>query len=100
MSKTISHIPLSEFEHNLAHVFHRVSDEHVTVVIEDETGKRIILRPLKSRTPARRDAKKAKVDYKALAAAAGSWSDVDTDTLIRDVYENRTVTTRPLIKPV
>jgi hypothetical protein len=98
MSKTIPHIPFAEFEHTLTHLFHRVSDEYVTIVMEDETGKKIMLRPLKSPTPTRRRAKKTKVDYKALASAAGSWSDVDTDTLIRDIYENRTITTRPLIE--
>ena len=98
MTKTITHIPFAEFELNLAHVFHRVSDEQVTIVIEDETGKMIMLRPLKRLTPTRHRAKKIKVDYKALADAAGSWSDVETDTLIQNIYENRTVTIRPLIE--
>lgn len=98
MSKTIAHIPFAEFEHNPAHVFHRVTDERVTIVIEDENGKKIMLRPLDKITPTRRTSKKTKVDYTALAAAAGSWSDVDTDALIKQIYESRTVTTRPLVE--
>ena len=78
---TVTHIPFAEFEHNPTNVFRRVTDEHITVVVEDETGKKMVLRPLSKVTPARHKTKKTKVDYAALKAAAGSWSDVDTDAL-------------------
>ena len=34
-----------------------------------------------------------------LAATAGSWADVDTDTMIREIYEAREAGSRPLDRP-
>jgi hypothetical protein len=98
MATTITHIPFTEFEHNPANVFHRVTDERVTIVIEDETGKKIMLRPVENITSTRRKTKKIRVDYAALAAAAGSWQDVDADALSQQIYASRTITTRPFVE--
>jgi hypothetical protein len=38
---------------------------------------------------------KTKADYEAFKRAAGSWSDVDTDTLIKNIYEDRRRSNRP-----
>ena len=48
-----------------------------------------VLRPV--RRPARRrtSREKTEADYEAFRSAAGSWSDVDTDKLIADIYESR-----------
>lgn len=98
MLDTVTHIPLTEFEQNPAHVFRRVTNEQITIVVEDETGHQMVLRPAQKSVPAPRRTKKSKIDYEALAAAAGSWKDVDTDTLIKHLYESRTITTRPLVE--
>lgn len=98
MATTITHIPFTEFEDNPANVFHRVTNERVTIVIEDETGKKIVLRPVEKNTSTRRKTKKVRVDYAALEAAAGSWQDVDADALIKQIYASRTVTTRPPVE--
>jgi putative intracellular protease/amidase len=98
MATTITYIPFTEFEHNPAHVFHRVTDERVTIVIEDETGKKVMLRPVEKIRSTRRKTKKVRVDYDALAAAAGSWQDVDADALVKQIYASRTITTRPFIE--
>lgn len=34
-------------------------------------------------------------DFAAFDRAAGSWSKIDTDTLIRNIYRDRLISTRP-----
>ncbi len=38
-------------------------------------------------------------DYAAFRSAAGSWADIDTDTLIEDIYRARGGGTRPIDRP-
>jgi len=38
-------------------------------------------------------------DYAAFHRAAGSWADIDTDTLIEDIYRARGEGTRPIDRP-
>ena len=38
---------------------------------------------------------KTKADYEAFLSSAGSWSDVDTDKFIEEMYESRRIDTRP-----
>lgn len=38
---------------------------------------------------------KTAADYEAFRSSAGSWKDVDTDRLLRDIYESRRVSSRP-----
>ncbi len=39
-----------------------------------------------------------KADYEAFKAAAGSWKDVDTDTLVKHIYEDRRRSNKPPIE--
>jgi hypothetical protein len=57
-----------------------------------------ILMPITS--PIRRKAKhhKTKADYAAFHSAAGGWKDVDTDTLIKNIYEDRRMSNRPPVE--
>ncbi len=58
-----------------------------------------VLMPVKKPASRRRTGrKKTKADYKAFLASAGGWSDVDTDTLIEDIYESRRISTRPPVE--
>ncbi len=41
---------------------------------------------------------KTKADYEAFKSAAGSWKDVDTDRLIKDIYEQRRRSNKPPIE--
>lgn len=44
----------------------------------------------------KRDKKaKSKKDYEAFLASAGTWSDVDTDRLVKGIYESRNLSSRP-----
>lgn len=38
-------------------------------------------------------------DYAAFRSAVGSWADIDTDTLIEDIYRARGEGTRPIDRP-
>lgn len=53
-----------------------------------------ILMPIKS-IRKRRITTKSKEDYEAFRSAAGSWADVNTDRLIKDIYESRRRSSRP-----
>ncbi|MFN8495647.1 MAG: hypothetical protein U0350_49100 [Caldilineaceae bacterium] len=97
MQTTITHMPLTEFEQDPVEVFRRVTHEQVTVVVEDENGQQMILRPLINGKATQAKRKKITVDYAALTAAAGSWDDVDTDTFLKQVYESRRIATRPFV---
>jgi predicted DNA-binding antitoxin AbrB/MazE fold protein len=37
-------------------------------------------------------------DWEAFRSAAGGWADIDADKLIKDIYESRLVSTRPVPK--
>ncbi len=39
--------------------------------------------------------KKTTADYEAFRSSAGGWKDVDVDKLLADIYESRTISTRP-----
>lgn len=54
---------------------------------------------LKKKKRERRGPKgKTKADYEAFRAAAGGWKDVDTDTLIKNIYEDRRRSNRPPVE--
>jgi hypothetical protein len=42
----------------------------------------------------RRGREKTDADYEAFRSAAGGWKDLDTDKLIKDIYESRRISTR------
>jgi hypothetical protein len=51
-----------------------------------------VLMPVTSPTCRKPKSKKTKEDYAAFHSAAGGWKDVDTDTLIKNIYEDRRIT--------
>jgi hypothetical protein len=52
--------------------------------------------PLK---PARRKGQaETEADYEAFRSAAGRWSNIDTDKLIKDIHESRTISLRPPVE--
>lgn len=54
--------------------------------------------PLPEPASKRRGRTKTEADYEALRRAAGGWSDVDTDKLIADIYEDRRRSSRPPVE--
>ncbi len=58
-----------------------------------------LITPVRPAREAQKRTVKTKADYEAFRAAAGSWKDVDTDTLLKNIYEDRRRTnTRPPVK--
>jgi hypothetical protein len=51
------------------------------------------------KAPAKKKGAKPKADYEAFRAAFGSWKDVDTENLLKNIYTDRRRTnTRPSVK--
>jgi hypothetical protein len=43
--------------------------------------------------------KRHEADYNAMLATLGSWKDLDTDTMIKNIYRARATGSRPLARP-
>ena len=54
-----------------------------------------IITPLRSVGRAKKYKAKTTADFAAFRSAFGSWEDVDTDKLLKDIYETRHRATRP-----
>ena len=91
---TTNHISFEELAGNFADVLNKVREEHKAVVVEYANGEKVMIKPLP--VSKKNSRKKIRVNYAAIEASAGSWSDVDTDGLIKQIYESRTITTHPL----
>lgn len=93
-----NHISFDELAGNVIDVFNKVREEHTPIVVEYSTGEKLIIKPLSSAKPLRRRGRKrTKADIEAFRAAAGSWQDEDVDTFIKNVYESRRHSSRPLV---
>lgn len=57
-----------------------------------------VLMPVTSPIRRKPKRKKTKADYAAFHSAAGGWKDVDTDTLIKNIYEDRRLSDRPHVE--
>src|SRR5712692_5669309 len=58
-----------------------------------------ILMPIASSGKRHKKRGKTKADYEAFRSAAGSWKDVDANTLLKNIYEDRRWTnTRPPVE--
>src|SRR5947209_13455194 len=58
-----------------------------------------VVMPVGTILPAKKKRAKTKADYEAFKSAAGSWKEVDTDKLIKNIYAaRRRSNTRPPIK--
>src|SRR3712207_5451270 len=55
-----------------------------------------VLLPVKKGAARRRTGRtKTTADYAAFRSSAGGWKDVDVDTLLKDIYASRAISTRP-----
>jgi hypothetical protein len=98
MAKELRHIPFEEFAADVAGVFNRVVAENEAVVVEQPNGTQAVLKPVASKRPARRRRTISDADYEAFLSSAGGWKDVDTDKLVRDIYESRRQSSRPPVE--
>src|SRR5947209_162663 len=58
----------------------------------------ILMPPTASAGRRRKARHKAEADLAAFWSSFGGWKDVDTDTLIEDIYESRRISTRPPVE--
>jgi hypothetical protein len=93
MTKELSLVPFSEFSNNLDSFFEQVVRENKEIVIENEQGEQVLLKPAPSSK--RKHRTHTEADYQAFLASAGGWKDVDTDKLLEDIYESRRTSSRP-----
>ena len=83
----------------MAGFFERVVRGRETVVVEDERGEAAVLKPAPSRSRSYTRGKRTKADREAFLSSLGGWKDlVDTDKLVKNIYESRSISTRPPIE--
>jgi hypothetical protein len=98
MPKDIESISLEEFSNNVAGFFERVVRGREIVVVEDERGEAAVLKPISSRNRST-VGKRTRADREAFLLSLGGWRDlVDTDKLVKNIYESRSISTRPPIE--
>ena len=86
MTEELRRIRFDEFVSNITRFFKLVTHEHVPVVVENDEGEGVVIRPLDTSTTKRTITDD---DYSAFRSAFGGWADVDTDTLKKEIYESR-----------
>jgi len=92
MTAGLIRIPTNEFPQALVAIFDQVVHEKTAIAVENETGDRVLLRPM---APAEQTPRaKTDEDYRAFLSVAGSWRDVDTDALLSELYSSRATSTR------
>jgi hypothetical protein len=86
MAEKLRRIPFDEFARDITRFFKLVIQQHEPVVVENEEGERVVIRPLPPTTPKRTMTEE---EYKAFRSALGGWADVDTDSLKKAIYQSR-----------
>lgn len=79
---------------DLVRIVEEVRKSNMPHVLSRRKKPLAVLRPLNGK----RKGAKTKKDYEAFLASAGSWKDVDTDKLIRDIGESRKISSRPPVE--
>ena len=92
MSEELRRIRFDEFANNLARFFALVSRERETLLVENDEGERVVLRPL---TISASESQLTEDDYRAFRSAFGGWSNVDTEALKAKINDCRKSSRRP-----
>jgi hypothetical protein len=77
-------VSLDEFAGNVEAYFERATHDNETIVVESKNGEAVILKALDVNGRERTEE-----DYETFLSSFGSWSDVDVDILLKDIYESR-----------
>jgi hypothetical protein len=86
VTREVKHIPFKEFASNLGRFFKQVIDDNEPVFVENDKGEGIEIRPLSTTTSKRILSDE---DYRAFRSAFGGWSEIDTESLKKAIYESR-----------
>ena len=96
MGKTLRTIEISNMP-DLVRIVEEVRKSKTPRVLSRRKKPVAVLRPIDGKRK-RAKGTKTRKDYEAFLASAGSWKDVDTDKLVRDIYESRRISSRPPIE--
>ena len=88
MSIEPKRITLNELSDNLARIIDLVLASNERIVVEKEDGGVVSIVP-------EAVAPKSDADLAVFMSAAGSWSDMDSDRLIEEIYSSRNASSRP-----
>jgi|SRR5919202_3904318 hypothetical protein len=95
--KDVRTVNISSIPELLRLVEEVMRDNHV-IVLAAEDRDMAVLSPLTSRRGRSRGKRLSEADVAAFRSSAGSWSDVDTDKLLEDIYESRARSSRPPVE--
>lgn len=99
MARETRSIPFEEFSTNIADFFERVVRGRETVVVKDERGGTAVFKPAPAHGRRVTKRKRTASDREALLSSLGGWKDlVDTVKLKEDIYESRSISTRPPVQ--
>jgi hypothetical protein len=97
MVKELKHIDISAVP-DLLSIAEEVRRTNKPCLLKRGSEDMAIVMPIKTTRKRSGVGAKTKADYEAFRSAAGSWSDVDTDKLIEDIYESRRRSSRPPVE--
>src|SRR5947199_9181243 len=89
-----------DISHNpeLLRIVEEVETTKIPRELKRENKTVAVIMPAK-KVPPKKKREKTKADYEAFLSAAGGWKDVDTETLLKHIYEDRRRTnSRPPVK--
>ncbi|MEA2573007.1 MAG: hypothetical protein QOH93_305 [Chloroflexia bacterium] len=100
MSVEKRRIPFDEFAKDVAGFFERIVRGNETLLVEKMEGELIMLKVASTRRPTKvRRSRRSPANREAFLSTAGGWKDlVDTDRLIENIYESRSISSRPPIQ--
>ncbi len=87
---------VSPCAHNLEDYFERIVRDEETIVVEKGEGEVVEVRPGPANGLPKR--KRTAADHEAFLSSFGSWSDVDVDAFLKNIYERRDVPSRPPVE--
>jgi hypothetical protein len=94
MAKEIVSVDISNFPALVELVEEVASSGKPRLLRRDSEDVAVLMPLLPASTPRRKSRAKTRADYEAFLTSAGSWANVDTDTLVEDIYESRRASTR------
>ncbi len=101
MSRTLTPIDISTISTipDLLRLVEEVKSTKQPRLLKQDNETVAMLIPVGTAVKPEKKSKPTKADYEASLAAIGSWSDLDPDALIADVYRAREEGSRPATRP-
>ncbi len=97
MRQELKHIDISNVP-ELVSIVEKVRTTQEPYILRRDNEDMAVLIPVTSAPKRRTRRTKTEADYEAFRSAAGGWKDVDTDTLIANIYEDRRKSNRPPVE--